>query len=212
MKPALPSSTAAVGRRDLRPAVAERFAHQPFPSRQDQTAQNAEMSDTDASLLLFDFADPAAVDDWAPIDDRVMGGVSRSRLRPDPAGHAVFEGRVSLERNGGFASIRCAPGARGKRGAQSCILEVRGDPKRFKLKLLTDDTFDGLNHQAGFAMAGVGWQTLQLPLANFRATFRGREVPGAPALDPAGIRQVGLMIAERQAGAFALAIRRISLA
>ena len=61
-------------------------------------------------------------------------------------------------------------------------------------------------------MEGGGWQILQLPLANFRATFRGREVPGAPALDPACIRQVGLMIAERQSGAFALAIRRISLA
>ena len=35
---------------------------------------------------------------------------------------------------------------------------------------------------------------------------------GAPALNPARIRQAGLMIAERQAGPFALAIRRISLA
>jgi NADH dehydrogenase [ubiquinone] 1 alpha subcomplex assembly factor 1 len=53
---------------------------------------------------------------------------------------------------------------------------------------------------------------LRLPLACFRASFRGREVPGAPVLDPARIRQVGLMIAARQAGPFALDIRRISLA
>ena len=31
---------------------------------------------------------------------------------------------------------------------------------------------------------GADWQTLHIPLATFRATFRGREVPGAPALVP----------------------------
>ncbi|HYN61623.1 MAG TPA: CIA30 family protein [Rubrivivax sp.] len=51
----------------------------------------------DDALVLFDFSDPVSVNDWAAIDDRVMGGVSRSRLRHDPAGHAVFEGLVSLE-------------------------------------------------------------------------------------------------------------------
>lgn len=170
------------------------------------------MGDSAEPWTLFDFAAPAEVDAWAPIDDRVMGGISRSRLRHDPAGHAVFEGTVSLERNGGFASVRSPPAARGKAGAQSCILEVLGDARRFKLNLLTADTFDGLNYQAGFATEGNDWQTLHLALKTFRATFRGREVPGAPALDPAGIRQVGLMIADRQEGAFALAIRRISLA
>jgi hypothetical protein len=166
----------------------------------------------DDPLLLFDFRDPAAVNDWAAIDDRVMGGISRSTLRHDPQGHAIFEGEVSLERNGGFASVRSSPGARGKPGAAACVIEVRGGGKQFKLSLLTDDGFDSLNYQTSFTPTGSTWQTLPLPLAAFRATFRGREVPGAPALDPARIRQVGLMIAERQAGPFALDIRRISLA
>jgi hypothetical protein len=56
--------------------------------------------------LLFDFSDPSAVDAWRAIDDRVMGGISRSQLRHDPTAHAVFEGLVSLEQNGGFASVR----------------------------------------------------------------------------------------------------------
>ena len=162
--------------------------------------------------MLFDFTDPAAVSEWASIDDRVMGGVSRSRLRHDPAGHAVFDGEVSLERNGGFASVRSRPGARGQPGAVACVIELRGAGKRYKLNLLTDDGFDSVNYQTGFASAGHDWQTLHLPFAAFRATFRGREVSGAPALDPARIRQVGLMIADRQAGAFSLDIRRISVA
>jgi len=166
----------------------------------------------DDPLLLFDFRDPDAVNDWAAIDDRVMGGVSRSRLRHHPAGHAVFEGEVSLERNGGFASVRSSAGARGKPGASACVIEVRGGGKQVKLSLLTDDGFDSLNYQASFAPDGDAWQTIQLPLTAFRASFRGRDVPGAPALDAARIRQVGLVIAARQAGPFALDIRRISLA
>jgi hypothetical protein len=169
------------------------------------------MCDSEVQWTLFDFADPAEAAAWAPIDDRVMGGISRSRLRPDPAGHAVFEGTLSLERNGGFASVRSAPAARGSAGAQSCVLEVQGDAQRFKLNLLTEDAFDGLNYQATFTPDPDRWQTLRISLAEFRPTFRGREVPGAPPLDPARIRQVGLMIAERQAGAFTLAIRRIGL-
>lgn len=162
--------------------------------------------------LLFDFCQPDAVSDWAAIDDRVMGGVSRSRLRHDAGGHAVFEGVVSLENNGGFASVRSSPGARGQPGATACVLDVRGGNKHFKLSLLTDDGFDSLNYQAGFTPAGDQWQTIQMPLAAFRASFRGRDVPHAPLLEPSRIRQVGLMIAARQAGPFALDLRSIVLA
>ena len=141
-----------------------------------------------------------------------MGGISRSRLRHDPAGDAILEGVVSLESNGGFASVRSRPAARGLPGAGTCLNELRGDNKQFNLSLLTDDGFDGLNYQAIFAPAGADWQTLNLPLADFRASIRGREVSNAPALDPARIRQVGLMIAARQAGPFELHIRWLSLA
>jgi hypothetical protein len=166
------------------------------------------------SKLLFDFADPLAVNTWHAIDDRVMGGVSRSRLRHDAMGHAVFEGEVSLARNGGFASVRSSPGDYGLPGAQACLIQVRGNALQFKLSLLTDDGFDSLNYQVGFSPTGQDrqeWQTLSLPLAAFRPSFRGREVPGAPALDAARIRQVGLLIAARQAGRFALCMRQISL-
>ncbi len=169
------------------------------------------MTQPDETLVLFDFSDSVIVRAWSPIDDRVMGGISSSALRHDPAGHAVFEGTVSLERNGGFASVRSSPATRGLPGAAACIIEIRGDNKQFKLSLLTDDGFDSLNYQASFTPSGTDWQTLRLPLATFRASFRGREVTGAPALDPARIRQVGLMIAARQAGPFALDIKRISL-
>jgi hypothetical protein len=162
-------------------------------------------------IELFDFSDSRSVDAWRAIDDRVMGGVSRSRLRHDRAGHAVFEGDVSLAQNGGFASVRLSPGEHGQAGATTCLIEARGDSKQFKLSLLTDDDFDSVNYQASFTTMGHDWQVISLPLSAFRASFRGRDVPGVPALNPARIRQVGLMIAGRQAGLFALDIRRIAL-
>ena len=185
-------------------STAERHLHPP--------PDNQLVIQPDDTLLLFDFRDSTSVDAWNAIDDRVMGGISRSRLRHDPAGHAVFEGNVLLERNGGFASVRSSPGARGKPGTDACVIEVRGDGKQFKLSLLTDDGFDSVNYQASFSSETPDWQTIRLPLTAFRANFRGREVLGAPALEPACIRQVGMMIAGHQAGPFALDIRRIGLA
>jgi len=161
--------------------------------------------------VLFRFDSAASVQGWSAIDDRVMGGVSLSRLRHDAAGHAVFEGQVSLERNGGFASVRSLPQNLGLTGAVDCVVEVRGDGNRFKLNLRTDAAFDGVNYQASFAPDAGRWSVIRLPLSGFRASFRGRDVPGAPPLDAGRIQQLGFMIADRQAGAFALAVRSVAL-
>jgi hypothetical protein len=160
--------------------------------------------------ILFDFSAPDAVAEWSAIDDRVMGGVSRSRLRHDPAGHAVFEGVVSLEQNGGFASVRSRTGERGAPGATAYLLEAAGDGRRYKLGLRMDDGFDGVTYQADFTPPAARWTTVRLEVSGFRATFRGRIVPDAPPLDPGHVRQAGLLIADRQAGPFELALRRIS--
>ncbi len=166
-------------------------------------------------LIAFDNA--ASTAGWAPIDDRVMGGISRSRLRFEAAGWAIFEGEVSLERGGGFASVRSAPGAYGLAAAAGlgadldCLIEARGDGRQYKLCLYTDDGFDSVSHQASWTPAAGIWSTTRLPLADFRASFRGRQVPGAPPLAATRIRQLGLMVAAKQAGAFRLDLRGIWL-
>jgi hypothetical protein len=160
---------------------------------------------------LFRFETAGSVADFSPIDDRVMGGRSASRLRHDPAGHAVFEGKVSLADGGGFASVRSRPLPLGDAQATSCRIEVRGDGKRYKLNLRTDDTFDGVTYQAMFEPVPGEWTVLRLPLASFVPTWRGRPVEGAPALRSETLRQLGIAIADRQAGVFALALRSIAL-
>jgi hypothetical protein len=175
-----------------------------------QDPDDSRTSATDMPHTLYRFDTPEDIADWSPVDDVVMGGVSHSTMRHDSAGHAVFEGVVSLERNGGFASVRSRPRDLGVAGALACVLEVRGDGKRYKLNLRTDALYDGVNYQQPFdAPAGV-WATVHLDLANFAATFRGRVVD-APPLDPARLTQVGFVIADRQAGPFRLEVSAISL-
>ena len=159
--------------------------------------------------VLFRFDHEGSVAGWVAIDDAVMGGVSASRLAWADAGHALFTGVVSLAQGGGFASVRSPPADLALPGATCYLLEARGDGRRYKLNLRTDDSFDGINYQAAFAPPADGWSLLRLPIADFRPRFRGRTVDSAPPLDPARVRQVGLMIADRQPGPFALALRSI---
>jgi hypothetical protein len=140
-----------------------------------------------------------------------MGGISRSHLRHEVAGYAVFEGVVSLQRNGGFASVRSAAGPLGLAEADACVIEAKGDGRQFKLNLFMGDAFDAVSYQATFTPVAGGWSSIRLPLTEFTARLRGREVADAPILDPARIRQVGLMIAGGQSGAFVLCVRSIQL-
>ena len=164
---------------------------------------------------LFLFGTPPIAAAWRAIDDRVMGGISRSRLRHDAGGHAVFEGELSLAQGGGFASVRApvaAPlSAPDVAAAQAVVIEALGDGRTYKLSLFMDETFDAPAYQAGFTPPAGRWQVVVLPLAGFVPRFRGRAVTGAPTLDLARLRQVGLMIAEQQAGPFALQLRSIGL-
>lgn len=160
---------------------------------------------------LFDFTSPQSIASWNPVNDRVMGGLSSSQLLYDPEGFALFTGHVSFENNGGFASVRCQPQALGRTGIGAYLLDVCGDGRRYKLNLRTDNAFDGVNYQARFEPPSGIWTTCRLACNCFTPTWRGQPVPDAPPLDPARVRQVGLMIADRQGGTFRLAIRAIAV-
>lgn len=159
---------------------------------------------------LFRFDHEGSVAGWRAIDDAVMGGASASRLVYAAQGHALFTGEVSLLHGGGFASVRSAPGDLALRGADAYVVTARGDGKCYRLCLRTDDAFDGVNYQAVFTPPAGDWREWRLPIGDFRARFRGRAIDDAPPLDPGRVRQAGLMIADRQAGPFALALKAIA--
>ena len=160
--------------------------------------------------LIHQFDTPSSTQNWHPINDGVMGGASISQLRFDSAGHAVFEGEVSLQNNGGFASVRAPSLKLGDIGTRAYLLTARGDGRIYKLNLRTDANFDGVNYQASFTPAAGHWSQTVLPVDEFLATFRGRPVPTASALRPELVTQVGLMISGKQAGAFRLLVKSIA--
>jgi len=159
---------------------------------------------------LLDFAAASAIELWAPIDDLVMGGLSRSRFTAGDPGSARFSGMVSLENGGGFASVRTRPRSWPTAGTDGFALRVRGDGKTYKFTVRVDDRFDGIQYQARFSPPAGEWTEVVLPAVSFLASFRGRPVSAAPPLEMRQVRALGLMISERQAGAFELLISRIA--
>jgi hypothetical protein len=161
---------------------------------------------------LVDFAADGATMDWRPIDDVVMGGVSRSMLQPYSRGVACFNGVVSLQHGGGFASVRTEPRTWNTAGVRAFVVRCRGDGRHYKFTVRTDDRFDGVQYQARFQPPRGEWAEVELPVAGFVASFRGRLVTGASPLDPGKIRQLGLMVSDKQAGAFELLLEWIDTA
>jgi len=142
---------------------------------------------------------------WQTINDGVMGGVSSSTFQQTEAGTGRFEGIVSLANNGGFASVRM-PLERHDFGAYRGLrIYHRGDGQRYRLRLHDNPRRDSIAYQTVFQTAAT-WQQTDLPFEVFSPTFRGRVPPAAPPLDVLNIQQLGLMIADEQAGPFWLEI------
>ncbi len=57
-------------------------------------------------LDLYDFSASKSSGSWMIVNDGVMGGVSRSQLSLSSTGTLLFQGNVSLNYGGGFASVR----------------------------------------------------------------------------------------------------------
>lgn len=161
------------------------------------------------ATLLVDFGDEGALETWYAVNDVVMGGRSSSEVVRSAAGFCAFEGRLSLENNGGFASVRSPVASAGWDKVEKLSLTFRGDGKQYKLRLRTDDGFDGANHEVKFSTAMGVWTTKEFRLEDFRAVWRGRTVKNAPKLRFEDVRQVGLMISDKQAGSFRLEVSRL---
>lgn len=156
-------------------------------------------------MTVLEFT-PAAVEAWYVVNDGVMGGISSSQMRHEGENVGVFEGNLSLENNGGFASVRTQIPEGTLAGASTLILTVRGDGKRYQLRLRMSQGFDGVAYGASFETTAGEWSEVELPLELFRPTFRGYVPRDARPLDPARVRQVGLMLTDKQEGPFRLEV------
>ncbi len=153
---------------------------------------------------LFDFADRESAARWFNVDDPVMGGVSSSSMTPLKES-ALFSGVVSLENNGGFASVR----SRTLRppddlaGYNALRARVKGDGKTYIFSMQTA-TAPRLNYWQRFDTRKDEWIEVTLPLGEFVPVFRGFTPRNAPELDTRAIANYGIYITDKQVGRFAL--------
>ncbi len=164
---------------------------------------------TTETVVLTDFTEPPDFDLWFSVNDVVMGGMSGGSLVQADDSVALFGGFLSLENNGGFASVRTRPVDWKLDGYTGIRLRVRGDGRRYQFRLRTDDRFDGMAYRHEFGSGDGEWLEIDLPFAEFEASFRGRIVTDAGPVEPSKIRQIGFLIADKQPGEFSLHIDRI---
>lgn len=151
---------------------------------------------------LFDFGQQAEA--FRAVDDRVMGGVSQSGITVTSQGHARFAGELSLDNNGGFASVRAGGLSLDISAVSTLVLRVRGDGRTYKLRLHDDGRFDGVAYQSVFKTVPGQWIEVSLPVDAFQPVWRGRLVEGASALNRERVVMVGVMVSDAQVGDFAL--------
>ena len=161
-------------------------------------------ADAASEIALFDFQAATNSTAWQVVNDDVMGGVSTSQFQLLTNGGAIFSGVVSLENNGGFASVRSNPVRENLNGLDAFVLRARGDGRRYKFTVRTESGFDAPNYQAEFATKRGEWEEHRSPFKDFVPTFRGRVLTDVPPLNPAKLATVGVLIADKQAGPFRL--------
>lgn len=145
---------------------------------------------------------------WYVVNDGVMGGRSRGDIVPTNEGTARFRGDLSLENNGGFASVRTGIETLDA-DADGLEFRVRGDGRTYQLRLRADDRFDGVAYRALFGTEVDRWTTVRIAYSDFEPTFRGRVLRDVAALDPSRVRQLGFLLADKNPGGFELEIDRV---
>ena len=169
-------------------------------------------ADAASEKILFDFQTATHYPAWQIVNDDVMGGLSTSRFQFLTNGGAVFSGVVSLENNGGFASVRSSPVRENLSGLNAFVLRVRGDGRRYKFTVRTESGFDTPIYQCAFSTKRGEWQEHRLLFKDFVPTFRGRVLTDVPPLDPAKVTSVGFLISEKQDGPFQIELSWIKAA
>ena len=104
----------------------------------------------EANRTLFSFDTPDSARRWQTVNDGVMGGRSDGRFRINQQQHMEFYGTLSLENNGGFASVRSRGTNLGLETEDSIVARVRGDGREYSLNLYVPRGFGGYSYRQSF--------------------------------------------------------------
>ncbi|TMP73063.1 CIA30 family protein [Pseudoalteromonas sp. S1609] len=157
--------------------------------------------------LLFATTEANANARWYVVNDSVMGGISNSQVLQND-GNLVFTGNVSLANNGGFASIRTLLDVKNQ-NITKIVLRVKGDGQTYQLRLRTNEYMDGAAYTRSFSTTKSEWLNIEFLPEDFQLTYRGRLLEQQPTINFKDVRQLGFMIAGKQAGEFRLEVEKI---
>jgi monofunctional biosynthetic peptidoglycan transglycosylase len=149
---------------------------------------------------------------WRVVTDAVMGGVSKSQMQDNTEeGHTLFTGTVSTDNNGGFASTQFDLPAEMREGVKKITIRVKGDGKRYSMRLRPTGAFSQVSYRAYFETKADEWQEFTFELSEFTPTFRGRVLEDVPPIAGQPLQVVGILIADEQTGEFNLLIDWVQL-
>ena len=158
------------------------------------------------NVIMVDPSNNIGNDNWGIVNDGVMGGISQSNIYLNEVNNIIFAGNVSLENNGGFASIR-----RGFNGSQlkessAFLLRVKGDGNIYKFRLTMKGSY--ANYSANFKTIKDQWVDIEIPVENFKPYYFGRSIR-AQKLKVQKVNSIGILISDKQEGNFLLEIEHI---
>ena len=156
--------------------------------------------------ILFDFKSPDAAKTWRTVNDGVMGGVSEGNARITKEKKLEFFGNLSLENNGGFASVRSRPGKLDLSECDALVFKVRGDGRTYYANAHIPTRRVAFSYRAEFSTQKDKWQEIRIPLKDFHATSFGRRVPDAAPLDASSVQSLGFLLADKKPGPFKLEV------
>ena len=164
-----------------------------------------------ALVPLLDFAGPGAAEKWQAVNDGVMGGVSDGRFRITDDKTLEFFGTLSLENNGGFASVRTKPMDLGIKAGDTLVVRVKGDGREYVLNIYTKSRRMAFSYRASLPTKKDEWQEVEIPLGDFIPTAFGRRVQGMGPVEPSQINGLGFMLSDKKPGTFQMQVEWVKV-
>ena len=155
--------------------------------------------------MLFDFSTPDAAKLWQTVNDGVMGGVSDGKVRITET-NLEFYGTLSLENNGGFASVRSNAAKMDLSRYDGLVFKVRGDGRDYYLNIHVPTSMIAFWHQANFKTEKDKWTEVRIPFTDLKATSFGRVVENYQPFNPSKVEAVGFLLTDKKAGPFKLEV------
>jgi monofunctional biosynthetic peptidoglycan transglycosylase len=162
-------------------------------------------------LPLLDFTAADAAGRWQAVNDGVMGGVSVGRFRITGEKTLEFSGNLSLDNNGGFASVRTRPTRLDIRTGDTLVLLVQGDGREYLVNIHTTSRRMAFSYRARLPTTAGQWCEVRIPLDQFEPTSFGQVVPGMGPVQPDQINGLGIMLSDKKPGPFAMEIESVKV-